>query len=471
MQAAFGIHVFGRGFGETIVLEFPNGGVGLIDCFSPQLSIPDGQTRLSVNPVLRFLKNELRAESLAFVGLTHPHEDHGRGLSHVLEEYRGRIGQIWMFQGFQSLYLERLLDALRASKIQLPIEELLNEDPGTFAFEIATIREEVLDQIDPQKTNRAKFRSFQGYKQFWIPDEPVSCEFLGPSDGHAAAYEANLIDSLATAFDPSGQYIVPDWAPDSINHNLISSALLLTYGQTRVLLGGDMELDAWSEALLEQQGSKKTNRSFSCHLIKAAHHGSVTGFHSDLAEQLPIDGRPPIAVLTPFNRHRNPLPTAVGITQLLPHVSELLVTNVEEVRRSVHRSIASRKSADLEDSVPSSSRIPLSWWEDIRSRPELLGTLNPRVMETLPESTLPAPVAYIPLRWYQDITANLSLRRLLAPKLNADSTRNDSTLELETDCRVSLYFNDSGEELRQYRYVGSAAGSWVASPDSSETRG
>ena len=465
MQDALGVHVFGRGFGESIVLEFPNGRVGLIDCFSPQLTIPEGQTRLSVNPVLRFLKNELRAESLAFVGLTHPHEDHGRGLSHVLEEYRGRIGQIWMFQGFQSLYLERLLHALRASAIQLPIEELLNEPPGTFAFEIATIRDRVLDQIDPQKTNRAKFRFFQGYKQFAIPDEPVSCRFLGPSDGHAAAYEANLVDSLATAFDPSGQYVVPDWAPDSINHNLISSALLISYGQTRVLLGGDMELEAWNDALREQQGSSETDTDLDCHVIKAPHHGSVTGWHSAFTERLPIDGRPPIAILTPFNRHRHPLPTADGINQWLPSVSELLVTNVEAVRRSVHRSIAARRPTDSEDSIASPSQIPLSWWEDIRSRPELLGALNPKLTESLPEASLPAPVAQIPLRWYRDITSNLSLRGLLAPELTVDSTRNDSTLTLETDCRVSLYFNDSGEELREHRYVGSAAGSWVASSE------
>ena len=87
MSDTLGINILGGGFGESIVLELPNGKVGVLDCFSARLKAATSKERVESNPTLRFLVNELRAKSLAFLGFPHPHEDHGRGLSHLLEEF------------------------------------------------------------------------------------------------------------------------------------------------------------------------------------------------------------------------------------------------------------------------------------------------------------------------------------------------------------------------------------------------
>src|SRR5688500_14036107 len=105
MAGALGIHVIGEGFGESIVLEMPGGKVGVIDCFCRRLKARSAPERLAANPTLRLLRGRLRATRLAFVALTHPHEDHGRGLSHLLEDYSNRIDEVWMFVGFELVYL------------------------------------------------------------------------------------------------------------------------------------------------------------------------------------------------------------------------------------------------------------------------------------------------------------------------------------------------------------------------------
>ncbi|HBH53501.1 MAG TPA: hypothetical protein DDY91_16570 [Planctomycetaceae bacterium] len=459
MQGALGIHVLGRGFGETIVLEFPNGSVGLIDCCSPQLAIPGGASPSTHNPVLRFLADTLRAESLAFVGLTHPHEDHARGLSHVLSEYAGRIGQIWMFRAFQSDALTRLLRAMRLSSRRLPVEELLNERPGTFAFELVKVRDQVRQHCHTNKSDPDCFRDFSANDSFYLPNEPVSCTFLGPSDVLSMLYEAHLIDSLANAIDASGLGVDPQWNPGSINHNLVSASLLLTYGRTKILLGGDMELDAWDHVMKRQAAPPDSGPSVGCQLFKVSHHGSVTGIHPQLVEQLPVDGRPPMAILTPFNRHRHPLPTAAGLAQLLPHVSELFVTNVNEVRRALKKSNGEGKTSTVHDTGEVVAQaVPFSWSTAIRAHPELLGALNQNVTQVEAPVAVPTSVPSIPLAWYSDIQANPKLWSLLSPVLQQEFSAKVPTPAMETDCRVSFYFNASGEELREHRYVGSAAG-------------
>src|SRR3954452_21250288 len=146
MVRPLGVHVIGAGYGESIVLEMPNGGVGVIDCFAPRLKATTRDERLQANPTLGFLVNHLGAHSLAFLAFTHPHEDHGRGLTHLLEEFRDHIGWIWVFPSFQTIALERWFAASLDGGRRLPIERLLDEPPGSFSLELARFREQVHQQ-------------------------------------------------------------------------------------------------------------------------------------------------------------------------------------------------------------------------------------------------------------------------------------------------------------------------------------
>ena len=78
------------------------------------------------------------------------------------------------------------------------------------------------------------------------------------------------------------------------DHNLISSAFLIEFGNSRIVLGGDVEEDGWQDVLKTRPVS-----SLSAHAVKVPHHGSKNGYCPTLWDQFSID-RKPVAVLTPY---------------------------------------------------------------------------------------------------------------------------------------------------------------------------
>jgi hypothetical protein len=324
------IHVLGGGFGESIVLCLPNGKVGVIDCFSASLKAPDSEARLNANPTLRFLKECTRASRLAFVALTHPHEDRGRGLSHILEEYRDRIDEIWIFDAFQDIALERYFSALNSGKRKLPIEEIQGDAPGTFSAELLRIRNLVMKQIRKSNPSRAVPRVFCGPQLIQIEDEPVTIRFLGPTVAVAQEYRAQLVDNVSTIFDAGGR-VNRRWEPEAVNHNVASPAFLVQFGDCRLVLGGDMESESWADVSAD---FAMTTHELSCRFVKVSHHGSVTGYTGGLYEQFRRSGAP-IAVITPFNRHKSPLPQNEGVDYLKSQTAELWTTSVADAKRAL----------------------------------------------------------------------------------------------------------------------------------------
>jgi hypothetical protein len=328
-------------------------------------------------------------------------------------------------------------------------------------MELSKVRQQVIHHCQTNKSDPDCFRDFAGNDSFLLPNEPIRCTFLGPSDPLATLYENHLADSLATALDASGASVDPRWNPGSLNHNLISASLLISYGRTTILLGGDMEFYAWDHIEKQQAASSDPSPRLSCQLFKVSHHGSATGFHPQIAERLKVDGRAPMAVLTPFNRHRSPLPTADGLTQLMPHVSELIVTNRNEVSRSVERSLeTTAPPTDQEPGHVTRRSIPHSWLPDLFTRPELLQSLAPAVRQTTSGTEEQSIAPPIPHAWSTEMLLQPDLIDLLDPKMEAPVVNRKNSSTPETDCRVSFYFNDSGQELRQFRYVGTEAGIW-----------
>jgi hypothetical protein len=65
------------------------------------------------------------------------------------------------------------------------------------------------------------------------------------------------------------------------------------------------------------------------------------------------------------------------------------------------------------------------------------------------------------LSWRHDLVANPRLARLLRPEVRRLLIAEEelTSTVTERDCRVSLYFNDRGRELKARRYVGPRAGS------------
>jgi hypothetical protein len=98
----------------------------------------------------------------------------------------------------------------------------------------------------------------------------------------------------------------------------VSVGLLITFGETRVILGGDVERAGWNDVRAELQ-----SEHLAAHAVKVSHHGSETGYVPGLWEDL-ASGRKPIAVIAPYRRFR--LPKAEAIDHIRPHVSKILLT-------------------------------------------------------------------------------------------------------------------------------------------------
>src|SRR5687768_11084144 len=122
------LHVLGGAAGESIVLGLPGGKWGVVDCYCRDVGSP------ARNPTLQLLKQE-GARELEFVCLTHPHDDHYRGMSHLFESFPVR--NFWRFGALSLERLEDILVCLEADALGWQDEEGLvgvNDLRRTFAL-------------------------------------------------------------------------------------------------------------------------------------------------------------------------------------------------------------------------------------------------------------------------------------------------------------------------------------------------
>lgn len=109
------LHVLGAGKGESILLRWPENKWGVVDCYAQSLSNPE------TNATLQFLRSHDVTE-LEFLCLTHPHDDHFRGMSHLLDHIR--VNYFWRFAGLSGrdlrlLAKHMLMDAARSGSKEM----------------------------------------------------------------------------------------------------------------------------------------------------------------------------------------------------------------------------------------------------------------------------------------------------------------------------------------------------------------
>jgi glyoxylase-like metal-dependent hydrolase (beta-lactamase superfamily II) len=125
-QGALSIAVFGPGRGEAIVVRLPDGSIGVVDgCREPTGGAKDGRG----DPVRELLRRIEKAGPvptpfrLAFVCLTHPHDDHYPGLGRLLEAYERRVDHVWTVTQMTGKYARALpewVELTRGGKCSLP---------------------------------------------------------------------------------------------------------------------------------------------------------------------------------------------------------------------------------------------------------------------------------------------------------------------------------------------------------------
>lgn len=300
---ALKVHVINAGYGESIVLELPDGKFGVVDCYAPNLDNPD------TNPTRKLLL-ELGVSELEFVCLTHPHRDHFRGMSHLLEQFD--VKRFWRFGAMSREHLVNLITFLKADARERSDEkdlESANDLHRTFQLVASNAKGKNLEiwhvsDIKPlyPMPSASSGATSTGH---------VEITGISPSSDRVERYH----DSLSKCFDDSGA--LREKAP-KLSHNDVSVALLVRFGSSTVLLCGDVEKENWQTTL-----TRVTPANLAANAVKVAHHGSSTGYTDDLWSIL-CDGKETIAVITPSLQHK--LPTQNAVDHIKAHANAVVTT-------------------------------------------------------------------------------------------------------------------------------------------------
>ena len=146
------LYVTNACYGESIIVHLPNDTWGVIDCYGPPpASDPDPEK----NPTLQFLIKR-GVKELEFLCLTHPHQDHYRGMSHLLEHFP-KIKYFWRSAGMSSEDLRWLVYTLKYDALERKNksdEKSADELLQIFSLVNQGIKGKCIDDIDYMINNR-----------------------------------------------------------------------------------------------------------------------------------------------------------------------------------------------------------------------------------------------------------------------------------------------------------------------------
>lgn len=258
------IDFYESGIGETTVITFPGGGIGIVDAH------PSPFTR---RPRIQEITQGRR---IHFVCLTHPHADHGVDLVTVLQLHP-HVEEFWhtvpdvpkMFYGLQEF-----------QNFPSPFQEVIRHMRQGMANTFFDMFGAVAERDIAEKQVRSDLRSFV--------IDGVEITFLNPSEAvrkkFTRAYELRM----------SGQ------KKNLGDFNLLSGVLAIKYGKSVIVLGGDALKESWQHAVGVFRKSKLPKAG----LLKIPHHGAANALriHPKRKEVSYLDlcSRSPIAFAVLF---------------------------------------------------------------------------------------------------------------------------------------------------------------------------
>lgn len=233
------VDFYESGIGDTILITFPSGGVGIVDAHP---------SKHSHRPDIRQL---VAGKQVLFVCLTHPHADHGADLIPVMESHPD-VAEFWFtIHDVQAL----MYGITQTPNFPSPVQQFaakMNQDWGDFLLDLF---EAVAKR---KKVHRHLLKS---NNEMRVVDE-VEVHCLGPNESvlneFFDAYRKKLANPNAGVPNP----------------NLLSAILALKYGEGVVVLGADALRKNWDTAL---EVSRKRGLP-KAHILKVPHHGARNAF-------------------------------------------------------------------------------------------------------------------------------------------------------------------------------------------------
>ena len=290
------ITLFGPGFGESLVIHLGDGRWIIIDsCIDSETAEPAALcylARIGVDP----------ASSVSHVIATHWHDDHVGGLSKVVEACANAI-----FCCAAALTSPEFLNLVTAfNKRAIAVTTGLSEIEKVLYLLMQRHAEPkyVLGDMPiltlPATSNAPQAR----------------LTALSPVNAEYSRFLQSLARHVPTSLTTKYRFPRP-------HENDISIATIVSVGDACALLGADLETTSsphrgWNAVLAS------TNRPADvASLFKVPHHGSVTGQHDDIWNDLLTSQ--PVAILTPWNRGSK-LPTRGDRARIASYAERSFIT-------------------------------------------------------------------------------------------------------------------------------------------------
>ena len=239
------IDFYESGPGETIVITFPKGGLGIVDAHpSPTKS------RCSIEDIIK-------GKEIHFVCLTHPHQDHGRDLAKVLKS-KNSISEFWYtVRDIKLLAYSATNIETYPSRYRHLIEDMRKDSAGCFLdiFEPALKRNNKNPNFLKSLSNELEKTQIDGVEIF--------C--LSPSRVDQNSYLTQLQNKLEGKSN------------NKPNENKISAVLVIKYGQIVTILGSDALVNNWNN-ILKKSGNMDLPKA---RILKVPHHGAKNALSKD----------------------------------------------------------------------------------------------------------------------------------------------------------------------------------------------
>jgi len=298
-RAEIEVSVFGRGYGESIVIHLGDGKWVVVD------SLLSSGTPVPLHYLEAVGANV--EDDVALVVATHWHDDHIRGLAAVCDKAKSAtiaFPQAMLNDEFMA-FARKFVD-LPVAKVSSGVREM----------------ERLLDILKVR--NWARFEMARAWTTLlrYHPDAlshgaAIEIEAMSPSN-------FDMVRFLATVAADQGPEGIARRAP-RYDRNDVSCALHVRFGGGSIVLGADLENVAdlrsgWKAVFGAQQLPPRTSL-----LLKVPHHGSATGHHPDIWTRLCLSQ--PVATLATWANGDKKLPLRSDVVRIMGLAGESFSTS------------------------------------------------------------------------------------------------------------------------------------------------
>lgn len=270
--------IFGRGTGESILVELEQNEWMVVDCFrNPHSKKPAAITYLEnkgLDPQTCIKK----------IVITHFHQDHIAGMLELIQNSSPTA----------DVYISRALTVSEANEYYSTLDSLHSEPENSGVSELCRILEYLYDN-DRKVTRLDQNKVIHNGQDYLI-------SAISPSDVDSDKSQATFISLLSEC----DRGTTPQASKINPNHFCVVLSIQCKQTDSFALLGADLEVTkdnqgGWDAAM----NSIMAPKANSIQLFKIPHHGSETGFHQKTWDSH-VKKDQVVSVLTTFDRQSLP---------------------------------------------------------------------------------------------------------------------------------------------------------------------